>query len=81
MIFRSKRTRLDPCLCSQHQAQSLAQRRRLQLKRATYLAQAGAQRQWERGGVGLDGEGEEIGAGAKAHTRPPGVGVGLGTGF
>ena len=41
----------------------------LQLKQATYLAQVRAQREWERGGAGLDGEGVQTWrAGAKVHT-------------
>lgn len=76
MTFRRTRTRSDPCLRSQHQAQSLAQRRCLQRKQASYLAQVGAQREWKGGGeADVNGEGAETAAGAKAHTGEGGTGL------
>ena len=56
---------LFPALGTRHKAR---QRTRLQLKQATYLAEVRAQREWERGGAGLDGEGVQTWKpGAKVH--------------
>ena len=70
-----------PALGTRHKAH---QRTRLQLKQATYLAEVRAQREWERGGAGLDGEGVQTWKpGAKVHVgsqgrrgHGPKVGVG-----